>query len=69
MVTLHPCQSYQSGHVCRDGFIQQPFCRDGRQGKSQPPCLRDELPDHWITSTGRPAFRMTDEYPEVEQVK
>jgi hypothetical protein len=58
------CQSYQDGYVCRDGFIQKPFCR-GYAGcwhcgsiseASLPHCLRGELPDHWITESGESAF-------------
>lgn len=59
------CQSYQArDQVCRDGFMQRPFCA-GNGGcfqcghvseKALPYCLRDELPGHWVREDGSPIF-------------
>jgi hypothetical protein len=59
------CSAYRDqSAACSNGFFQKPFCR-GQVGclscgaiseASIPPCLKDELPDHWITEGGRPRF-------------
>ncbi|AKR48456.1 hypothetical protein DB34_05570 [Acetobacter pasteurianus] len=62
---LKPCRSYQpDGHVCKDGFFQRPLCRGnfgchacGRTSeKDTPLCQYDELPSHFVTESGMPAF-------------
>lgn len=59
-----PCKSYRSAdRICADGFIQLPACSGdaccwscGAPSKIQPYCLRDELPEHWLTDGGEPVF-------------
>jgi hypothetical protein len=59
------CASYNDkGQVCRDGFIQKPFCSGHGachvcghvSERALPYCLRDELPAHFVKDDGTPAF-------------
>jgi hypothetical protein len=51
---VEECRSYQVGGICRDGFVQRPFCRG--YGGYEPYCLRDELPPHMANDDGSPRF-------------
>jgi len=62
---MRECQSYQPREmVCRDGFVQRPYCH-GRAGctacghiaaDALPGCLRNEIPEHLATDRGAPLF-------------
>lgn len=41
----------RAGDVCRNGFIQGNYPKH-----ATPPCLRDNLPDHWVNNDGSPRF-------------
>jgi hypothetical protein len=57
------CIAYRAGdRVCANGFFQKPVCH-GSVGcwscgtiseREIPHCLKDELPEHWVTETGLP---------------
>lgn len=61
-----PCSAYRRGEpVCRNGFFQTsvicsgmpngcPLC--GKPSDRLPNCLREDLPAHWLTDSGLPAF-------------
>jgi hypothetical protein len=59
------CQSFRrDSQVCRDGFIQKPFCW-GKGGcfscghiseRALPDCLRDEIAPHLLRDDGSPLF-------------
>jgi hypothetical protein len=59
------CQSFRSGDlVCKDGFIQTPYCR-GYAGchacghisdRLVPACLKGEIPERFLTESGLPIF-------------
>lgn len=49
--------------VCANGFFQVLACSQevkchscGAPGHNIPHCLKDELPEHWITDDGKPRF-------------
>lgn len=60
------CSSYRIGEmICADGFIQRftcwnqngcVHCGKPASPKYQPYCLRDDLPDHFVTESGAPRF-------------
>lgn len=61
------CSAYNAnGGICFNGFIQKRFCWAGASGckscghvsdAALPHCLKDELPDHWVTDDGHPIFK------------
>lgn len=63
------CIAYrQDDRVCSNGFFQKAFC-SGHVGcfscgaisdGSLPHCLKDELPEHWLTDDGKPRFGPMD---------
>lgn len=60
--------------TCANGFVQVPFCRDAQacshcetpNGKT-PYCLRDELPNHFVSDSGMPMFYRSIEPKEPIQ--
>lgn len=65
---MSKCRSYREGNqVCRDGFPQKPYCRDGGacwscgqiKPSSLPLRLGDEMPPHLITDAGYPRLAPT----------
>lgn len=48
--TCQSCNGPRMGTICKDGFIQQGVYPE------PPPCLWDELPEHWIDEKGGPKF-------------
>lgn len=59
------CSAYdENSMTCSNGFVQKMFCRDGKgcqicgtlSGKATPYCLRDEIPERFITDSGSPVF-------------
>jgi hypothetical protein len=58
------CSAYRENDlVCSNGFFQVVACREevkcfacGSPGRIVPHCLKDELPEHWITDDGKPRF-------------
>ena len=59
------CQSFnRDGNVCKDGFIQKPFCRGHgacyacgeTAGRNLPWCMAEDIPARFIKDDGSPAF-------------
>ena len=58
------CSAYRpDSRICSNGFFQVLACRKevkcfacGRPSEGIPHCLKDELPEHWITEDGKPRF-------------
>ena len=59
------CIAYRrNSGICANGFFQTHFCWHGaskchgcgRHSETLPHCLKDELPEHWVTDDGSPAF-------------
>lgn len=58
------CSAYRDHQgVCSNGFIQTIYCRQevkchacGATSERVPHCMRDDLPQHWLTESGGPVF-------------
>lgn len=58
------CIAYRNDDgICKNGFIQVLACRQevkcftcGKPSDHVPHCLKDELPEHWVTDEGKPRF-------------
>lgn len=58
------CSAYRKGAgICANGFFQTLACKKetschacNRPHGSVPHCMRDDLPEHWLTETGAPLF-------------
>jgi len=54
------CSGYRPReYTCAHGFVQTFACSAGNaNGRQLPWCMRDDLPDHYITEDGLPRFAL-----------
>lgn len=58
------CSAYrEKENICSNGFFQVLACSRevkcftcGKPSDRIPHCMKDELPEHWITDDGKPFF-------------
>lgn len=76
---MSQCVAYRENtSICANGFFQVLACHQevkcfmcGKPRANVPHCMKDELPEHWITDEGKPAFyrqRVATERTEDEIV-
>lgn len=64
------CSAARPGFVCANGFIQSPPCHGrgacyacGQPIGKPPACMREELPERWLTEAGAPIFYRQESRP------